>query len=54
MRVVNWWIPDNEKNFYDNFFVQILSKKYDIVYSEKPEFLLFSQIDNYEMKTHFF
>ena len=54
MRVVNWWIPDNEKNFYDNFFVQILSKKYDIVYSEKPDFLLFSQIDNYEMKTHFF
>ena len=54
MRVVNWWIPDNEKNFYDNLFVQILSKKYDIVYSEKPDFLLFSQIDNYEMKTHFF
>lgn len=54
MRIVNWWIPDNEKNFYDNFFVQILSKKYDIVYSEKPDFLLFSQMDNYEMKTHFF
>lgn len=54
MRIVNWWIPDNEKNFYDNFFVQILSKKYDIVYSEKPDFLLFSQIDNYEMITHFF
>lgn len=54
MRVVNWWIPDNEKNFYDNFFVQILSKKYDIVYSEKPDFLLFSPFYNHEMKTHFF
>lgn len=54
MRIVNWWIPDNEKNFYDNYFVGILSQKYDIVYAEKPDFLLFSQIDNYEMKTHFF
>ena len=54
MRIVNWWLPDTEKNFYDNYFVKILSQKYDIVYADKPDFLLFSQIDNYEMKTHFF
>lgn len=53
MRIVNWWIPDNEKNFYDNFFVQILSKKYDIVYSEKPDFIIFSGFNSIHAKTHF-
>lgn len=53
MRVVNWWIPDNEKKFYDNFFVQILSKKYDIVYSEKPDFIIFGGFNSIHAKTHF-
>lgn len=54
MRIVNWWVNDTEENFYDNYFVKLLSQKYDVIYAQKPDFLLFSQIDNYEMKTHFF
>lgn len=54
MRVVNWWVSDTEENFYENYFVKILSQKYEVIYAQKPDFLLFSQIDNYTMKTHFF
>ena len=54
MRVVNWWVSDTEENFYENYFIKVLSQKYEVIYAEKPDFLLFSQIDNYTMKTHFF
>lgn len=53
MRVVNWWVSDTEENFYENYFVKVLSQKYEVIYAQKPDFLLFSQIDNYTMKTHF-
>ena len=28
MRVLDWWNKDCEENFYNNFFIQILQKKY--------------------------
>ncbi|MGX2982084.1 glycosyltransferase family 10 domain-containing protein [Helicobacter sp. 23-1045] len=40
MRVVDWWSDDTEANFYANPFVKILSQKYEIIYSKKPDFLL--------------
>lgn len=41
MRVVDWWLSDTKENFFANPFVQILSQKYDVRYSEDPEFLLY-------------
>ncbi|WP_281650800.1 hypothetical protein [Helicobacter bilis] len=41
MRVLDWWNKDCEENFYNNFFIQILQKKYDVVYSDKPDFILY-------------
>ena len=41
MRVVDWWEPDNEENFYKNYIVNLLSKKYDIEYSDNPDFLIY-------------
>lgn len=41
MRVVDWWIPDTQENFYNNVFVQILSRKYNVCYSENPDFILY-------------
>ena len=41
MRVVDWWVPDTQENFYENVFIQLLSRKYDVRYSENPDFLLY-------------
>lgn len=41
LRIVDWWEKDNEENFYNNTFVQILSKKYKIVYSKNPDYIIF-------------
>ncbi|RDU71564.1 alpha-1,3-fucosyl transferase [Helicobacter aurati] len=41
MRIVDWDDEENEENFYKNYFVKILSKKYHINYSDKPDFLLY-------------
>ena len=40
MRILDWWDEDNEVNFYSNTLIQILQKKYDVVYSDKPDFIL--------------
>lgn len=41
LRIVDWWEKDNEENFYNNFIVKILSKKYKVVYSKNPEYLIY-------------
>ena len=41
MRVVDWFSDDTESNFYNNGFIQILQKQYDIIYSDEPDFLLY-------------
>lgn len=41
MRVVDWWEEDTKQNFYNNFFIQLLLEKYDVIYSSKPDFLLY-------------
>lgn len=40
MRVIDWWNADNEANFNENPFIKILRKKYDIIYSDEPDFIL--------------
>lgn len=40
MRIVDWWNADNEVNFNKNPFIKILRQKYDIIYSDKPDFIL--------------
>ncbi|WP_233714264.1 glycosyltransferase family 10 domain-containing protein [Helicobacter trogontum] len=41
MRVLDWWNKDCEENFYNNSLIQILQKKYDVIYSDKPDFILY-------------
>lgn len=42
MRLVDYWKDDSEANFYDNWLVQLLQEKYDIVYSKTPDFVIYS------------
>lgn len=42
MRLVDYCKDDSEANFYDNWLVQLLQKKYDIVYSKTPDFVIYS------------
>lgn len=46
MRIVDWYLSDTEENFYTDIFVQILSRKYDVRYSENPDFLLYGPFGN--------
>ena len=46
MRITNWWFEDTEENFYNDYFVRLLSKKYDIIYSQKPDFLLYGPFED--------
>lgn len=41
MRVLDWYIEDTEKNFYENHFIKLLQKKYDVIYSEQPDFIIY-------------
>ena len=41
MRIVDYWYAEDEEKFYDDIFIRILSTKYDIKYSDKPDFLLY-------------
>lgn len=41
MRVVDWWDEECEENFYNNFFIRILQENYDVVYSDKPDFIIY-------------
>ena len=40
MKVIDWWQPDTRENFDNNPFINLLRKKYEIVYSDAPDFLL--------------
>lgn len=42
MKVIDWWDEDNEKNFYNNYFIKIISQKFKVVYSDEPDFILYS------------
>lgn len=42
LRIVDWWDKDTEENFYNNFLVKILSTKYKVVYSENPDYIIYS------------
>lgn len=41
LRVVDWWDEETEENFNDNFVVQILSKRYKVIYSDQPDYVIF-------------
>lgn len=53
MRIVNWHTSDTEENFYANYFVRLLSQKYDIIYTDKPDFIIFGGFNDIRAKTHF-
>ncbi|RDU65480.1 glycosyltransferase family 10 domain-containing protein [Helicobacter sp. MIT 14-3879] len=45
-KILDWWEEDTEENFYNNEIIKLLRKnlenKYDITYSNQPDFLLYS------------
>ncbi|RDU64914.1 alpha-1,3-fucosyltransferase, partial [Helicobacter didelphidarum] len=42
MRVVDWWDEDTQENFYNNYFIKLLQEKFDIIYSNEPDFIIYS------------
>ena len=40
LRVVDWWNDDNKANFDANPFIKLLRQKYEVVYSDTPDFIL--------------
>ena len=43
LRIVDWWLPDTEENFEKNLFVKFLREiDYEVVYSDEPEYILYS------------
>lgn len=41
MLITDWWEENNEKNFYNNFIIKRLQRRYNIIYSNKPDYLLY-------------
>lgn len=50
LRIVDWWDSDTEENFNNNFFVKLLRKKYDVTYSDTPDFIFFSVFGQEHLK----
>ncbi|WP_181882648.1 MULTISPECIES: glycosyltransferase family 10 domain-containing protein [unclassified Helicobacter] len=43
LRIVDWWLPDTKEVFKKNFFVKFLREMgYEVVYSDEPEYILYS------------
>ncbi|MDD6056547.1 MAG: glycosyltransferase family 10 [Helicobacteraceae bacterium] len=40
-RVVDWWVKDTEENFHGNIVVCALKQKYKVIYSDKPDYLIY-------------
>jgi len=38
----DFWHADNKRNIRQNSIFQLLSKKFDLVLSDKPDFLIYS------------
>jgi len=41
MRIVDWYLKDTAQHFYENFFIKLLQKHYEIQYSENPDFIIY-------------
>lgn len=41
MLVTDWWGENNEANFYSNLIIKRLQKRYKVVYSNTPDYLLY-------------
>ncbi|MDP2539286.1 glycosyltransferase family 10 [Helicobacter sp. faydin-H76] len=39
LKILDWW---RGESFYDNYFVRILSKKYNVIEEENPDYVLYS------------
>ncbi len=50
MRIVDWHIKDTEQDFYNNGFIKLLQNKYDIEYSDKPDFLIYGPYGRNHLK----
>lgn len=49
MFVTDWWGENNETNFYNNLIIKRLQKKYKVVYSNTPDYLLYGPFgDNHK------
>ncbi|RTJ49124.1 hypothetical protein C3H65_09165 [Campylobacter jejuni] len=42
LRLVDWYLEDNEENFYNHYLIKLLCEKYNIVYSNDPDYIIYS------------
>ncbi len=52
MRIVDWWAGNTKEDFYKNYFIKILQDKYDVIYSDDPDFLLYGPFGKEHLKYH--
>ena len=48
MRIVDFWHDDTEENFYKSPFVKLLESKYEFIYSDNPDFIIYGPCVGYE------
>ncbi|HEB7719163.1 TPA: hypothetical protein RZJ63_001717, partial [Campylobacter jejuni] len=46
LKLVDWHTPDTKEYFYQNKLIKFLLKRYNIVYSDDPDYLLFGPFGN--------
>ena len=46
LRIIDWWQDDNKANFDANPFIKLLRQKYEVVYSDAPDFILCGPFGN--------
>ncbi|MWV67581.1 hypothetical protein DCO58_07910 [Helicobacter saguini] len=46
INIVDWWKSLSDADFYDNYFIKLLSQKYEVIRSNNPDFLFFSHGGN--------
>ena len=50
MKIVDWWNRVDGEHFYQNYFVKLLQQKYNVIYSDKPDFILYSCFGDSHLK----
>ncbi|RDU73094.1 alpha-1,3-fucosyltransferase [Helicobacter aurati] len=46
LKILDWWEKPTIENFETNYFVRLLRKKYKVIYSDNPDYILYSILGN--------
>lgn len=50
LKIVDWWESPSLDNFDKNYFVKLLRNKYDVYYSNEPDYIIYSILGNEHLK----